>query len=216
MDTIITISRQFGSGGRLIGEKLANELGIPFYDKEIISLAAEKSGLANEFIQENEQKMKSINFFAFGSTFMGGNLWSNVENIETRIYACEAEAIKNLASQGACVIVGRCADYVLKDSFKCMNVFIHADMESRKKRITEVYGMYNDEKKVDKLIRANDRARAKHYEFYTDALWGNSINYDMTLNSAKFGLEGAVEALKCAYLKFDSAPKNVEETKSEQ
>lgn len=203
MNSIITISRQFGSGGRLIGKTLAQQLGIPFYDKEIIAAAAEKSGFAKEFIQENEQKIKGISSFAFTSSFWGGNLWSNIESFESRIYAFEADAIEQFANNGPCVIVGRCADYVLRDKFSCMNVFIHSGIEHRLDRIINVYKLANDSKKAEKLIKENDKARAKHYRYYTDSQWGSSDNYHISIDSGLFGIDKSVEILKSAYEHFD-------------
>ncbi len=204
MKTIITISRQFGSGGRLVGKLLSEKLNIPFYDKEIINQASEKSGFANDFIQENEQKMRPMSNYAFGSTFMGGNLWSNIENIETKIYSYEANAIKDFAKQGPCIFVGRCADYVLRDEYKCLNVFIHADIEHRVARIIDVYNLLDNPKKAEKMIRNTDKMRAKHYMFYTDATWGDAENYDISIDSGRFGIEQTAEIIKAIYLQIDA------------
>ncbi len=203
MNTVITISRQFGSGGRLIGKMLARKLGIPFYDKEIIEQASEKSGLAQEFIKENEQKRKGISSYAIPTSAWGG-AWSNFDNLEARIYASEAEAIEKFAKQGPCVIVGRCADYVLKGKYRCLNVFIHSDTESRIKRIIEVYGDAKDKKKAQKIIKDADKSRARHYKYYTDAEWGGASNYHLCVNSAAFGVDRCVELLAESYAKFDA------------
>ena len=196
MNTIITISREYGSGGRFVGKLLADELGIPFYDKEIIAMASEDSGFAQEFIKENEQKMKGLSSVAFTAGMWGGNLVSNFENVESKIYACEADAIEKIAKQGACVIVGRCADYVLKDKCKCLNVFIHADMPSRVERVIKVFKRTDDQKKAERMIKENDRMRARHYRYYTDNEWGDAKNYHITLNTSAIGVEEA-------YLRFD-------------
>ena len=203
MKTIVTISRQYGSGGRFIGRLLADELGIPFYDKEIIAQASENSGFAQEFIKENEQKMRGISSFAFTPSVFGANMVSNFENIESRIYSSEADAIEKFAKQGACVIVGRCADYVLKDKYKCLDVFIHADMKDRIDRVINIYHRTEDAKKAERLIKENDRMRARHYRYYTDAEWGESANYHITLNSTAIGVENCAKILKEAYLRFD-------------
>ena len=203
MKTIVTISRQYGSGGRFIGKLLADELGIPFYDKEIIAQASENSGFAQEFIKNNEQKMRGISSFAFTPSVFGANMVSNFENIESRIYSSEADAIEKFAKQGACVIVGRCADYVLKEKYKCLDVFIHADMKDRIDRVINIYRRTDDAKKAERLIKENDRMRARHYRYYTDAEWGESDNYHITLNSTAIGVENCAEILKEAYLRFD-------------
>ena len=203
MNTIITISRQYGSGGRFVGKLLAEELNIPFYDKEIIAMASEDSGFAQGFIKENEQKMKGISSIAFTASMWGGNLVNNFENIESKIYACEADAIEKIAKNGPCVIVGRCADYVLKDKYKCLNVFIHADMPSRVERVIKVFRRTDDVKKAEKLIKENDRMRARHYRYYTDSEWGEANNYHITLNTSAIGVENCAKILKEAYLRSD-------------
>lgn len=202
MDTIVTISRQFGSGGRFIGRLLADELGIPFYDKEIIVEASEHSGFAQEFIKENEQKVRSLSSFAFTPSALG--IMNTFENIESRIYTCEADAIEKFARQGSCVIVGRCADFVLRNKYKCLNVFIHADMHDRVERVINVYHRADDAKRAEKLIKENDRMRARHYRYYTDAEWGESDNYHITLNSTAIGVEKCAKILKEAYLQFNN------------
>lgn len=203
MDTIITISRQYGSGGRFVGRLLADELGIPFYDKEIIAMAAEDSGLASEFISENEQKMKGISAVSFATSPWGGvNLVNSFESIESRIFAFEANAIEKIARQGSCVIVGRCADYVLKNKAHCLNVFIHADMPSRVDRVINVFKRTDDRKKAERLIKENDRMRARHYRYYTDSEWGDCTSYQLTLNTAELGVEGCTRIIKQAYIEM--------------
>lgn len=198
MNTVITISRQFGSGGRLIGKLLADKLGIPFYDKEIIIKAAEKSGLATGFIEENEQKRKSFYAYPVPPARWGVNP-SSFDSFEAKIYAAEAEAIENCAKSGSCVIVGRCADYVLKGKANCINIFVYADEEDRIKRVMEVYGDAPTAKKAQKLIREKDRQRARHYRYYTDNEWGKSTEYDVCVNSATIGIDNCVEMLASMY-----------------
>lgn len=200
---VITISRQFGSGGRLIGKQVADKLGIAFYDKEIIELAAQKSGFASDFIRENEQKLKALSGYGVTSPLWGSGVWGNLENFESRIYAAEAETIEHIAAQGPCVIVGRCADYVLRDKCNCLNVFIYADLNSRVKRIIEVYKEADDERKALKLARDTDRLRARHYRYYTDAEWGEIDSYHMCLDSARLGTERCVDVLAQAYKLMD-------------
>lgn len=200
MDTIITISRQFGSGGRVIGKKLAEKLGIPYYDKEIIDKAAEVSGFAKEFIEGNEQKMKGVSGFAFTSSVYSGSVWSNMENFEAKIFAAEMEAIESIAKNGSCIIVGRCADFILKNKCNCLNVFIHSSKQNRVNRILDVYKMEGDVKKTEKLIKDMDKQRARHYKYYTDSDWGDVSNYHLSLDSGEFGIDGCVDIIEKAYL----------------
>ena len=201
MNTVITISRQYGSGGRIIGKLLAEKLGIPFYDKEIILQAAEKSGFAAGFIAENEQKRKSFDVYPVMPSRWG--VYPSFDSFEAKIYAAEAEAIENCAKLGSCVIVGRCADYVLKGKANCINVFVHADDRDRVKRVIEEYGEAPTEKKAQKLLRDTDRNRARHYEYYTDAHWGKATEYDICINSSAFGIEKSVEMLAATYRILD-------------
>ncbi len=203
MNTIITISRQYGSGGRFVGKLLADELGIPFYDKEIIAMASEDTGFAQDFIKENEQKMRGLTSFGITPGMWSGNLVNNFENMESKIYACEADVIDKIAQKGACVIVGRCADYLLKDKYKCLNVFIHADMPSRVERVIKVFERTDDPKRAERIIKENDRMRARHYRYYTDSEWGDAKSYHITLNTTAIGVENCAKILKEAYLRFD-------------
>ncbi len=203
MNTIITISRQYGSGGRFVGKLLADELGIPFYDKEIIAMASEDTGFAQDFIKENEQKMRGLTAFGITPGMWSGNLVNNFENMESKIYACEADVIDKIAQKGACVIVGRCADYLLKDKYKCLNVFIHADMPSRVERVIKVFERTDDPKRAERIIKENDRMRARHYRYYTDSEWGDAKSYHITLNTTAIGVENCAKILKEAYLRFD-------------
>ncbi|MCM1306887.1 MAG: cytidylate kinase-like family protein [Bacteroides sp.] len=203
MNTVITISRQYGSGGRLIGKLLAERLEIPFYDKEIILQAAEKSGLAAGFIEENEQKRKSFDLYPVANV-RWGIAPNSFDSFEAKIYAAEADAIENCAKRGACVIVGRCADYVLKGKAKCLNVFIHADDDERIRRVIEEYKEAPNEKKAQKLLRDIDRNRARHYEYYTDAHWGKASEYDLCLNSSSLGVEKCIDILAATYRAYDA------------
>ena len=202
MNTVITISRQYGSGGRLIGKLVAEKLGIPFYDREIILQAAEKSGLAAGFIEENEQKRKSFDVFPMTSVRWGITPHS-FDSLEAKIYAAQADAIENCAKQGACVIVGRCADYVLKGKAKCLNVYVHAEDDDRVKRVLEEYEEAPTAKKAQKLLRDVDRNRARHYEYYTDSHWGRANEYDICINSSTLGIEKSADMLVATYRAYD-------------
>lgn len=203
MNTVVTISRQFGSGGRLIGKLLAERLGVPFYDKEIIEKAAQNCGFAEGFIKDNEQKRKGFASYTMPVSVLGTGAFANFDNFEARIYAAEAEAIETFANGGACVIVGRCADYVLRNKRKCMNVFVFADTDSRVKRVIEVYKDAPDERKAQKLVRDTDKLRARHYRYYTDSEWGSASNYHLCIDSALFGIDNCVEMLASAYKAYD-------------
>ena len=202
MNTVITISRQYASGGRLIGKLVAEKLGIPFYDREIILQAASKSGLAASFIEENEQKRKGFDMFPVTSV-RWGIAPNSFDSLEAQIYAAEADAIEHFAKNGACVIVGRCADYVLKGKAKCLNVFIHAEDADRVKRVLEEYAEAPTVKKAQKLLRDVDRNRERHYEYYTDAHWGKANEYDICINSSTFGIEKSADMLVATYRVFD-------------
>lgn len=194
--TIITIGREFGSGGREIGEKLAKELGIPFYDKQIISLAAKKSGISEELFAENEDKVTSSFLYsiATGMYFMGSHVSPVSEMpLSDKLFFVQSDIIKEVAQKGSCVIVGRCADYVLKEVPNCFHVFIYAPMDFRKKRAVEKYGV--DAKFCEDTLRKADKKRASFYNYYSSQKWGRTGNYDICLSSA-IGIEQSVALLK--------------------
>ena len=183
-DLIITISREFGSGGRKIGEEVAKKLGINYYDKAIIDKAAQSSGLSPEFIEKEEQTFS--NSILFNLATSGGQFGVSGTSLVDKIYVSESKAIKDFADKGPCVIVGRCADYVLRDK-KCFNVFVYADDTFKMKRIVNDYGF--DDKQVSKLIKTRDKTRARHYNYYCDRLWGDRKNYHLLINSAAYGID---------------------------
>lgn len=187
--TIITISREYGSGGRRIGEKLALALGIPYCDKAIIDMAAQKSGFDPEFIASQEQKVTGSLLFTLATTG-----YYTGESLHDQIFRAECHAILEMAVQGSCVMVGRCADYILKGKFDCFNVFIHADEEFCRARAITEYGVKPAE--AAKVIEKINRQRARHYQYYSQQVWGAAKNYHMTLDSGRFGIDGSVEILK--------------------
>lgn len=193
---IITISREFGSGGRKIGEEVAKKLGYNYYDKQIIDKAAQESGLSAEFIEKEEQTFS--NSILFNLATSGGQFGVGGTSLVDKIYVSESKAIKSFAKEGPCVIVGRCADYVLRDE-NCFNVFIYANEEFKKNRIIKEYGF--EEKEANKLIKSRDKTRARHYNYYCERLWGDRKNYHLMVNSSAFGLEEAVNLI------IDSAEK---------
>ena len=180
---IITISREFGSGGRFIGEEVAKKLGIAYYDKNIINEIAEKSGLSPEYIQENTELSPKKGLFAYA--FAGRDITG--KSVEDLVYEAQRKVILELAEKESCVIIGRNADYILKDRDDVLNVFIHGDMLEKIKRIT---GLYNvKEKEAVKMMADTDKRRRTNYNFYTDQNWGKASNYTLCLNSSQLGYD---------------------------
>ena len=188
---VITISREFGSGGRTIGKKVAEELGIPCYDHELLTKIAQESGFKENYIQEaGEYAPGGFLTNAFSHRGAGPNNADYLWQIQYRI-------ISELAEKGPCVIVGRCADYILQDKADCLKVFIHADMAFRAERIVKVYG--EREESPEQRIRDKDKRRAAYHRFYTDMRWGHAQNYDITLNSGALGIDRCVSLIKQLY-----------------
>ena len=180
---IITISREFGSGGRFIGEEVAKKLGIAYYDKNIIGQIAEKSGLSPEYIQENAELSPKKGLFAYA--FSGRDITG--KSVEDMVYEAQRNIILELTEKEPCVIIGRNADYILKDRDDVLNVFIHGDMPEKIKRIT---GLYNvEEKEAVKMMADTDKRRRTNYNFYTDQNWGKASNYTLCLNSSQLGYD---------------------------
>lgn len=191
---VISISREFGSGGRLIGKRLAARLGIPCYDRSIIQKTAEKSGLSPDFIARGEERARSR--FHLPSAPVGmGSMSFAVQGVPVthQAFFAQADVIRELAEQGPCVIVGRCSDYVLGDRADCLKVFIHADMPSRVKRCVEEYDLPAEG--IENHINQMDRGRANYYNYYTGHTWGDMRRYDLTVNSSHIGVDGVVELI---------------------
>lgn len=194
---IITISREFGSGGRTIGKMVADKLGISFYDKELIVLVAQKSGFSLEFVEEVDEHI--TNSFLFNLATSG--LYSNSGftrtdlPIQDNVYIIQNKIINELAAKEPCVIVGRSADYILKDRTDCLHVFIHSDMASKKERALNQYGIQLPDKNLEKEIIKKDKTRANHYRRYTEQIWGLARNYHLTLDSGLFGLENCTDII---------------------
>ena len=180
---IITISREFGSGGRFIGEEVAKKLGIAYYDKNIIGQIAEKSGLSPEYIQENAELSPKKGLFAYA--FSGRDITG--KSVEDMVYEAQRNIILELAEKEPCVIIGRNADYILQDRDDVLNVFIHGDMPEKIKRIT---GLYNvKEKEAVKMMADTDKRRRTNCNFCTDQNWGKASNYTLCLNSSQLGYD---------------------------
>ena len=191
---IVTISREFGSGGRTIGKAVAQKLGIPCYDAEIIQKIAQESGFSEGYI-------RAAGEYTPGSAL--ANLFSNRAygpTNEDYLWNIQYNLITELAQKEACVIVGRCADYILRDTADCLKVFIHADMYFRTKRIVEVYG--ERENSPEQRIKDKDKRRAAYHRFYTNRKWGQSQNYHITLDSGALGLERCTEIICSLYERF--------------
>ena len=184
---VITISREFGSGGRTIGKKVAEKLGIPCYDAEIIQEMAKETGFAPDYVMEaGEYAPGGFLSAAFTNRIFG-------PTNEDILWEHQCNTITDLAEKGPCVIVGRCADYILQNKADCMKVFIHADMASRAKRIVEVYG--EREQSPEERLRDKDKRRAAYHRFYTNMKWGYAQNYHLTLDSGALGIDKCVETI---------------------
>ena len=192
---IITIGREYGSGGRQIGEALAKRLGISYYDKKIITLAAEKSGLSREFIESNEQRVRSglVHSLAASAAYHNGFFSGQYLPLSESIFISQAQVIRDIAEKESAVIVGRCADYILAGRKNTVNIFIHAPKEDRVRRIMALHGL--SEADALKEIARSDKERGNHYFRYTDLKWGKAQNYDLCVNSSLLGIEGTVEML---------------------
>ena len=180
---IITISREFGSGGRFIGEEVAKKLGIAYYDKNVINEIAEKSGLSPEYIQENAELSPKKGMFAYA--LAGRDITGR--SVEDMVHEAQRKVILELAKKGPCVIIGRNADYILKDRDDVLNVFIHGNMPEKTQRIIRLYNV--DEKKAVKMMADTDKRRRTNYNFYTDQNWGKASNYTLCLNSSELGYD---------------------------
>ena len=192
MKNIITISREFGSGGRTIGKMVAQKLGYDFYDSEIVNKVAERSGFAPAFIEECGEyaSAKSSLLFAIvtANQYSAGGM-----AMQDKLYLEQANIIHEIAEKGNCVIVGRCADFILRERKDCLNVFICADMESRARRIVERYG--HKDKSPEKRLAEKDQKRKVYYKNYTGRPWGQAQNYALCLNSGILGLETCVDMI---------------------
>ena len=198
---VITIGRQFGSGGREIGQRLSEKLDIPLYDHRLVSMAAEQLGVRKEDAERVDES--SLNSFVSSYTVTPGmyvdfiNAASYVQSFDEDVYRKQSEIIRNLAQKGPCIIVGRCADYVLRDQVDLINVFICAEKEDRKKRIAEIYGL--TERKAAERIRKTDRERRFYYEMHTGLEWGSINSHQMLLNVSMLGMDRIVEIVAMIY-----------------
>lgn len=193
---IITIGREYGSGGREIGKQLAKALGVKFYDNELLDLAAKKSGLSKEVIKKADETATNSFLYsiATGAYLYGNQLASSFElPINDKLFIAQSEVIKQIAAKESAVIVGRCADYILRDHPNCVNIFIHATLEERIKRAVSTYHVPNE--KVELKLKKIDKTRATYYNFYTNEKWGIAKNYHLTIDSGLLGIEGTAQFL---------------------
>ena len=193
---IITIGRQCGSGGKMIGELLAEKMGVKCYDKELLSMAAKHSGLCEELFEKHDERPTSsflyslvMDSYSMGYTASG---YSDMP-INHKIFLAQFDTIKKIAERESCVIVGRCADYALSDNPDCINIFIHADMDKRVKIISQRANI--TENKARDLIQKQDKQRASYYNYYTSKKWGDSQSYHLTLDSGKLGIDGCIDMI---------------------
>ncbi len=190
---IITVSREFGSGGRTIGREVANRLGIPFYDKELVEQIAVESGFAPKFVEENGEHAPGLSRLCYAFSHQGAPGVMNGLSTADFLWSIQCGVILQLAEKGPCVIVGRNADYILKDRKDCLNVFIHADKEYRADRIVRLYG--ESEKSPLSRLQEKDKRRSINYQHYTGRTWGHAENYDICLNSGTLGIENCVNII---------------------
>ena len=195
--SIITIARQYGSAGREIGEKLAEELGIPCYDKELLERAAEESGISKELFENHDEKPNNSFLYSLVmDTYSGGYPTTAFSGLPLnhKIFLAQFNAIKKVADESPCVIVGRCADYALSEYSNCISVFIHSDMPTKIKRIMEKYDL--SEKKAEEKIVKTDKQRSSYYNYYSNKKWGTATAYNLSVSSGACGIDATVSLLK--------------------
>ena len=194
---VITIGRQYGSGGRQIGQQLAKELNIKCYDKELLALAAKDSGLCHELFETHDEKpTNSFLYSLVMDTYsMGYNSTGYVDMpLNHKVFLAQFDSIKKLAEKESCIIVGRCADYALEEHEGTISVFIHARLEDRIRRIRRIYCLTDD--KAKDLILKTDKKRASYYNYYSSKKWGDAKSYDLSLDSSLLGIDGSVQLIK--------------------
>lgn len=193
---IITIGRQFGSGGRIVGKKLAEQLGIAYYDKELINLASKESGICGEFFEKADEKTSGslLKALAMGFSMNNAIFQSNDYLSNESLFQIQSDVIRKVAAEGSCILVGRCADYILRNDPDCIHVFVSASLEDRIHRTME----YNqlDEKQAGEYIHKADKSRASYYNYYTDKIWGAAESYDLCINSSIYGIDQTVEFIR--------------------
>ena len=206
---IYTIGREFGSGGKEVGEKLAQRLGIKLYDKELLQHAAKESGFCEEIFENHDEKPTNSFLYSLVMDTYSVSGYSSAPFLDMplnhKVFLAQFEAIKKIASQDSCVIVGRCADYALSENPDCINIFIHAEIEQRMKTVSKRLNI--TENKAKDIIQKKDKQRASYYNYYTSKKWGDSTSYHMTLDSGKLGIDGCVDMILKFREIFDATKK---------
>lgn len=206
--TVITIGREFGSGGHEIGMKLAERLGIKCYDKELLELAAKESGLCEDlFASQDEKPTNSFLYSLVMDTYSFGYSSSGFTDMPMnhKVFLAQFDAIKKLASEGPCVMVGRCADYALSEYKDCFSVFVHADTDWRINRLSQKHN--KTAKEAKDMINKTDKSRSSYYNYYTNKKWGSADSYNLCLDSSKLGIDGTAKAIIEAIHIYDSLKK---------
>ena len=196
-NTIITIGRQFGSAGREIGYKVAEDLGIKLYDREMLDRAAKESGICQELFETHDEK--PTNSFLYSLVMDTYSLGYSARSyadmpINHKVFLAQFDAIKKIADEGPCILVGRCADYALEEYDNVLSVFIHADLDSRIRRIARIYDL--TDAKAKELILKTDKKRSSYYNYYSNKKWGSAESYHMCLDSSVLGISGTAEAIE--------------------
>ena len=186
---VITITRQYGSGGREIGERLAKELGIEFFDNKLLDIAAESSGIHRNHFEENDEKRTNSFLYLLSTTYGSGGV-----PFDDTLFFAQHNTIRKLASEQECLIMGRCADYALRDFAGVLNIFVCAPLEQRVKRAVEVYGI--EQKHAENYVKRIDKQRISYYNYYTDKRWGQPQNYQLCIDSSVLGIDGTVDLIK--------------------
>ena len=206
---IYTIGREFGSGGKEVGEKLAQRLGIKLYDKELLQHAAKESGFCEEIFENHDEKTTNSFLYSLVMNTYAVRGYSSTPFLDMplnhKVFLAQFEAIKKIASQDSCVIVGRCADYALSENPDCINICIHAEIEQRMKTVSKRLNI--TENKAKDIIQKKDKQRASYYNYYTSKKWGDSTSYHMTLDSGKLGIDGCVDMILKFREIFDATKK---------
>lgn len=204
-DMIITIGRQFGSWGYVVGQKIAEDYGIRLYDKEMLQRAAEDSGMSEELFETHDEKpIKSFLYSLVTDTYSNFGFSSNGYNdmpLNHKVFLAQFDAIRKIADEGPCVLIGRCADYALEGYSNVVSVFIYADMDARIRKVADTFEI--TDAKAKEMIIKEDKKRANYYNYYTNKEWGDMGSYDLCINSAKLGIDGTAKAIE-EYVKIKS------------
>ena len=205
---IYTIGREFGSNGLAVGEALAKKLGINFYDKELLQEAAKKSGFCEEILENHDEKPTNSFLYSLVMDTYSTAGYATAPFLDMplnhKVFLAQFDAIKAIADEGPCVIIGRCADYALQDRDNCINLFIHSDFDVRVKHIMERYNLSED--KAKDMINKKDKQRANYYNFYSNKKWGKAESYDLSIDSSILGIDGTVDLI--CYLVNEFEKKN--------